>query len=89
MSFSGKEIDFKSMVIGFLLAVVLFLLIGAAPGSDGVQEVRIVNSDWSAVPVKLEGVRNIIPVKIESVGDELPVKLEEVKYGLVLDVRQK
>lgn len=36
-----KQIDLKSFIIGFLLALVIFLFVGAA--NSGIQEVKIVD----------------------------------------------
>ena len=47
-----RTIDFKSFLIGFLLAVVLFLALGAG---TGVQDIRIVGIDtYDAMRLKLE-----------------------------------
>jgi len=51
-----KEIDLKSLLIGFLLASTLLLAIGAASGT---QDVRIVGidsnfSDWDPIKVEVQ-----------------------------------
>jgi len=47
-----KEIDFRSFLIGFMLAVLLLLTLG---GTGGVQDIRIVGIDtYDAMRLKLE-----------------------------------
>lgn len=69
----AKIIDLKSFIIGFLLALVVMLLIGAGTGT-GVQEVRIVGiSSREALPVKL--------------GDStVKVELTDIRYNVELPV---
>ncbi|MCK4763384.1 MAG: hypothetical protein KAW12_14390 [Candidatus Aminicenantes bacterium] len=72
-----KEIDLKSLLIGFLLATLAFVLLGSG---SSVQDVRIVGTGYSSfqVPVKIVAV---------STGDELPVKIEAVDYSLKIPVK--
>ncbi len=51
-----KTIDFKSLLIGFLLATIIFLAIGAASGTQNVRIVGIDSnfSDWDPIKVKVE-----------------------------------
>ncbi len=68
MKIKSKEIDLKSLIIGFLLATVVFLALGA---SSGTQDVRIVGiSTYDNLRIKVE--------KIDS-SVELPVKINDVK----------
>jgi len=88
---NAKEIDFKSLLIGFLLAAVLFLTLGS---SSGVQDVRIVGiSSYESLPVKIEEVRSSldIPVEIKDADSnmELPVKIVDIKYSLEVPVKIK
>lgn len=54
-----RTIDFKSFLIGFLLAVVLFLALGAG---TGVQDIRIVGIDtYDAMRLKIEDQ----PIKVD------------------------
>ena len=54
-----RTIDFKSFLIGFLLAVVLFLALGAG---TGVQDIRIVGIDtYDAMRLKIENQ----PIRVE------------------------
>lgn len=60
----AKEIDFKSLIIGFLLAVVVFLAIGAKPGS-GTMDVRIVGVDtYDELKIKIEDVGYSVKVPV-------------------------
>ncbi|MCP5050508.1 MAG: hypothetical protein GY940_25310 [bacterium] len=74
----SKEIDFKSLIIGFLLATVLFLTLGAYPGS-GTQDVRIVGVYTS----------NKLNVSIREVNSslEVPVKLKRVDSSIRVPVK--
>jgi len=89
MKFIAKEIDFKSMVIGFLLAAVVFLSIGAY-SSSGTQDVRIVGiSTYDKLPVKIADVDSYkeIPVKITEVRTDVPVKITGVNYNTEIGVK--
>ena len=72
-----KEIDLKSLIIGFLLAAVAFSLLGSGAA---VQDVRIVGTGYSSFK---------LPVTIVDVetGDELSVKLENVNSSLRIPVK--
>jgi hypothetical protein len=77
----NREIDFKSLLIGFLLATVFFLSIGAYGGS-GTQDVRIVDINTSDnLNVKIDEVDSYItlPVKIKDVDSYtvIPVKIKD------------
>ncbi|MCP4156878.1 MAG: hypothetical protein GY757_54705, partial [bacterium] len=61
-----KEIDFKSLLIGFLLAAVFFLTIGASSGTRDVRIVGINTYDDLRVSVEKINTRDI-PVKITDV----------------------
>jgi hypothetical protein len=87
----AKEIDFKSLMIGFLLAAVLFLGIGAYAGS-GTQDVRIVGvSTYDNLRVKIERIDSSAEMKvnIHNVGSSLkvPVRIEEIRYNLEVPVK--
>jgi hypothetical protein len=80
----AKEIDIKSLIIGFLLAVVLFLTLGSASGT---QDVRIVGiSTYDDLNVKIE---DILKVKIEDINSslELPVEIKDAQYNLEIPVK--
>lgn len=78
MKIKSKEIDLKSLIIGFLLATVVFLALGA---SSGTQDVRIVGiSTYDNLRIKIE--------KIDS-SVELPVKINDVKYSFEMPVTIK
>ncbi|MGD2088085.1 MAG: hypothetical protein PVH61_18035 [Candidatus Aminicenantes bacterium] len=84
-----KEIDVKSLIIGFLLAVVLFLTLGSASGT---QDVRIVGiSTYDDLKVKIEDIKSSLelPVEIKDVeyNLEIPVKIVEVKYSMEIPVK--
>jgi hypothetical protein len=84
-----KEIDVKSLIIGFLMAVVLFLTLGS---SSGTQDVRIVGiSTYDDLKVKIEDIKSSLelPVEIKAVewNLEIPVKIEEVKNSIELPVK--
>ncbi len=85
-----QDIDFKSFIIGFLLAAVVFLSVAAAAGS-GTQDVRIVDIDtYDTLRVKLDEVGSVtVPVKIEGINYslELPVKIEGIDSSVKLPVR--
>ena len=51
-----KTIDFKSLLIGFLLAVTLFLAMGATGGTQNVRIVGVDKSftDWDALKVEVQ-----------------------------------
>jgi hypothetical protein len=81
-SLKAKEIDVKSLIIGFLLAIVLFLTLGSASGT---QDVRIVGiSTYDDLGVKIEDIKSSLefPVEIKDVNSNLqfPVKIVEFKY---------
>ena len=78
MKIKSKEIDLKSLIIGFLLATVVFLTLGAGSGT---QDVRIVGiSTYDNLRIKVE--------KIDS-SVELPVKINDVKYSFEMPVTIK
>jgi hypothetical protein len=78
MKIKSKEIDLKSFIIGFLLAAVVFLVLGAGSGT---QDVRIVGiSTYDNLRIKIE--------KIDS-SVELPVKINDVKYSFEIPVTIK
>jgi hypothetical protein len=78
MKIKSKEIDIKSFIIGFLLAAVVFLVLGAGSGT---QDVRIVGiSTYDNLRIKIE--------KIDS-SVELPVKINDVKYSFEIPVTIK
>lgn len=89
----NKEIDFKSVLIGFLLATVVFLSLGS--GYGGTQNVRIIGVDSNTLlPVNVKEVyRHIsmptVPVKVESLNTslEFPVKINDVGYSAELKVK--
>ena len=89
VSLKAKEIDIKSLIIGFLLAVVLFLTLGS---SSGTQDVRIVGiSTYDDLKVKIEDIKSSLafPVEIKDVKYDLqfPVKIVEVKYSMEIPVK--
>ncbi|MBC8347603.1 MAG: hypothetical protein O3A82_03375 [Verrucomicrobia bacterium] len=51
-----KTIDFKSLLIGFLLATTLLLAIGATSGTQNVRIVGIDSnfSDWDPIKVQVQ-----------------------------------
>ncbi len=68
-----KSMDVKSFLIGFMLAVIIALVLGAA-GHPEVQEVRIVGFSGSErLPVSLT-------------DSTLKIELVDVKYGVELPV---
>lgn len=74
----ARHFDIKSLIIGFLLAVVLMLTIGS---SYGPQEVKIVGIDYgTTIPVKLVDAAS---------GVEIPVLIKGTKYNDPLPVRIK
>jgi|GEM_PF-1170871 len=84
-----KEIDVKSLIIGFLLAVVLFLTLGSASGT---QDVRIVGiSTYDDLNVKIEDIKSSIklPVEIKDAeyNLEIPVRIVGVKYSTEIPVK--
>jgi hypothetical protein len=82
-SLKVKEIDVKSLIIGFLLAVVLFLSLGSASGT---QDVRIVGiSTYDDLNVNM---KDILKVKIEDVNTslEIPVEIKDIEYNLKIPV---
>lgn len=87
-----KEIDVKSLIIGFLLATVVFLLLGS--GSN-VQDVRIVGTGYSSfkLPVTIVDVEtsNELPIRLEETNSSLriPVKLVDIDTYDELNVRVK
>ena len=86
-----REIDFKSLMIGFLMAAVLFLTLGSGSGT---QDVRIVGiSTYDDLKVKIEDIKSSleIPVEIKDVKYDIqvPVKLVEVKYSMEIPVTIK
>ncbi|MCP4213412.1 MAG: hypothetical protein GY765_02095 [bacterium] len=85
----AKEIDFKSLLIGFLLATVVFLLMGAGYGDT--QDVRIVGvSTYDELKVKVESISSstTMPVKVERFDSslELPVVITGTKYNETIPV---
>ena len=91
---NAKEIDIKSLIIGFLLAVVVFLTLGSAAGTSGTQDVRIVDiSTYDSLKVKIEDINSSLefPVEIKDVkyNTEIPVKIVDVKYSLEIPVKIK
>jgi hypothetical protein len=76
MKLIAKEIDIKSLIIGFLLAAVLFLTLGA---SSGTQDVRIVGvSTYDALHIKIDDVNSSV---------EIPIKIKDIKYSLEFPVK--
>ena len=51
-----KTIDFKSLLIGFLLAITLLLAIGATSGTQNVRIVGIDSNfaDWDPIKVEVQ-----------------------------------
>jgi len=74
MKVKAKEIDFKSLIIGFLLAAVVFLVLGA---SSGTRDVRIV-----AVSSSIE-----VPVKIVDVGYRVKIPVEIKDQPIIVKTR--
>lgn len=93
MKIKNKEIDFKSLLIGFLLATVVFLSLGAYSG--GTQDVRIVGiSTSNKLPVSIEQVASYagfptVPVKLEAVNSsvEVPVEIKDIGYSVEMKVK--
>ena len=86
-----KEIDLKSLMIGFLLAAVIFLTLGSGSGT---QDVRIVGiSTYDDLKVNIEDIKSSlkIPVEIKDIqyDVQVPVKLVEVKYAMEIPVTIK
>lgn len=91
MTLKAKEIDIKSLIIGFLLATIIFLALGA---SSGTQDVRIVGiSTYDNLRIKVEKIDSSVelPVKVTDVNSsvKLPVKIAEVDYLLEIPVKIK
>lgn len=79
MSSISKAIDMKSFIIGFLLAVVAFLVLGA---SNGTQDVRIVGiKTFDNMHVSIDGVDKFlrIPVSIKDVSSSAEMSVH-IKY---------
>ena len=92
MSFKKAEIDIKSLLIGFLLATVLFLSLGA--GYSGTQDVRIVGiNTYDKMKVSIEKINTSgeLPVEIADVSSsvEVPVKIMGTKYNTPVPVKIK
>lgn len=90
MTFKKAEIDLKSLIIGFLLATVLFLSLGA--GYNSTQDVRIVGiNTYDQLKVKVMDIDSSreLPVKIMDVYSslEIPVKIVNTKWGLTIPVK--
>lgn len=88
-SLKAREIDIKSLIIGFLLAVVFFLTLGSASGT---QDVRIVGiSTYDDLNVKIEEIKSSLelPVEIKDAeyNLEIPVKIVGVKYSTEIPVK--
>jgi tetrahydromethanopterin S-methyltransferase subunit G len=87
-----REIDLKSLIIGFLLATVTFLLFGSGAN---VQDVRIVGAGYSSfkLPVTIVDVEtsNELRIRLEEVNSSLriPVKLVDIDTYDELNVRVK
>lgn len=61
----AKEIDIKSFLIGFLLAVVILLSLGSGPAASGTMDVRIVGVDtYDELEVKIEEVGYSVKVPV-------------------------
>ncbi|NIM17159.1 MAG: hypothetical protein GTO45_34600 [Candidatus Aminicenantes bacterium] len=76
MKVISKEIDLKSLIIGFLLAAVLFLTLGAGSST---QDVRIVGvSTYDALRIKIDDVNSSV---------EIPIKIKDIKYSLEIPVK--
>jgi hypothetical protein len=98
-SLKAKEIDVKSLIIGFLLATVLFLTLGSASGTQDVRIVGISTNDdlnvkiEDILKVKIEDIKSSLelPVEIKDVqwNLEIPVKIEEVKNSIEIPVKIK
>ncbi len=91
MTLKGKEIDFKSMVIGFLLAMVMMLLMGAGPSApppmSGPLDVRIVDIETrDSMQVKLEGVDRYSPLAVQIKDQTVKVRVEN---KVDVDVKNK
>jgi len=80
IKFNVKEIDFKSFLIGFLLAAVVFLSLGSSSGTQDVRIVGVSMSSYDHIPVKIEDIKSNV---------EFPVKLVDVKYSLEVPVKIK
>lgn len=75
MKITAKEIDFKSLIIGFLLAAVIFLLMGASPASSGTRDVRIVGISSSVeIPVKINDVGYSVKIPVEIKNQPIEIK---------------
>ncbi len=72
----NRALDTKSFLIGFLLALVIVLLLGAGT-SPAVQEVRVVGFSG----------HDCLPVTVKD--GSLKVELVDVKYGVELPVLLK
>lgn len=78
MSSLSKTIDMKSFIIGFLLAVVAFLVLGA---SSGTQDVRIVGvSTYDTLRIRIDEVSSSVDV---------PVTIKDVSYSVEVPVQIK
>ena len=92
VSLKAKEIDIKSLIIGFLLATVLFLTLGSASGT---QDVRIVGiSTYDDLKVKMDDTLKVkmddtLKVRIEDIKSslELPVEIKAVEWNLAIPVK--
>lgn len=91
MSFKKAEIDIKSLLIGFLLAAVMFLSLGAGSGTQDVRIVGVNTYDKLKVSVERVNTSNEIPVKITEVSSsiEVPVKIMGTKYNDPIPVKIK
>lgn len=69
----NKTLDGKSFLIGFMLAVIIALVLGAK-AEPGVQEVRVVGFSGS----------DRLPVSLSDTT--LKIELVDVKYGIELPV---
>ncbi len=78
MSEIRGKIDLKSFLIGFLLAAVAFLFVGAG---NGVQEVKIVGiSTYDSLSIKIDDVSSSV---------EVPIKLNDISYSIEFPVKIK
>lgn len=89
MKIKVKEIDFKSFIIGFLLASVVFLAMGS---NSGTQDVRIVGvSTYDNLHVQVEKINTSeeVPVKLSEVeyNIKVPVKIVDVEYGYKVPIK--
>ena len=75
-----KEIDFKSFLIGFLLAAVVFLSLGSSSGTQDVRIVGVSLSSYDNLPVKIMDIQSNV---------EFPVKIVDVKYSVEVPVKIK